>query len=101
QLFVGIMDLFLAELADHSHQPLRQNAVQRRNEVVGLDSHVEEAAQHVYHVVGVDGGEHQVSGQRGVNGNLRRLGVADFSHHDLVGIVTQNRAQAAGKGQSL
>src|ERR1035438_8246141 len=101
QLFDGIMDLFFAEFADHSHQPLRQNAVQRRNEVVGLDSHVEEAAQHVHHVVGVDGGEHQVAGERRVNGNLRRLGVANFAHHDLVGIVTQDGAQTAGKGQSL
>ena len=101
QLFDGIVDLFLAELADQPHQPLRQNAIQRRNEVVGLDAHVEEAAEHVHHVVGVHGGEHQVSGERGVDGDLRRFGVADFAHHDLVGIVTQNRAQAAGEGQAL
>ena len=46
-------------------------------------------------------GEHQVSGKRGVDGDLRGFGVADFAHHDLVGIVTQNRTQAAGKGQAL
>ena len=52
---------------------------------------------HVDHVVGVHRGEHQVAGERGVDGNLRRFGVADFAHHDLVGIVTQNRTQVRGR----
>ncbi len=56
---------------------------------------------HVDHVVGVHGGEHQVAGKRGVDGNLRRFGVADFAHHDLVGIVTQDRTQAASEGQAF
>ena len=54
----------LAVDADVPHQPLRQDAVERRDELVGLDAHVQEPAEHVEHVVGVDGGEHQVAGQR-------------------------------------
>ena len=88
-------------LADHPHQPLRQNAIQRRNEIVGLDAHVQEAADHVDHVVGVDGSENQVAGQRGVDGDLRCLRVADLAHHDLVRIVAQDGAQAAGERQPL
>ncbi len=41
------------------HQPLCQNAVQSRDKDVGLHAHVQEAPEHVDHVVGVDGSEHQ------------------------------------------
>ena len=54
---------------------------------------------HVDHVVGVDGRENQVTGQRRLDRDLRGLGVTDFADHDLVRIVTQNRTQPAGKRQ--
>src|SRR2546422_2573188 len=38
-------------------------SIERRNEVIRLDSHVEEPAQHVHHVVGVHGREHQMARQ--------------------------------------
>ena len=84
-----------------AHQALRQHAVERRHEVVGLDLHVEEAAEHVDHVVGVDGGEHQVAGERRLDRDLGGLRVADLAHHDLVGIVAQDRAQPAREGEPL
>src|SRR5580698_4732354 len=90
-----------ARVADQTHQPLRQNAVQRGNEVVRLDAHVQEASNHIDHVVGVDRSEDQVAGQRRLNRDLRRLRIADFANHDLVGIVSQNGSQPAGKGQPL
>src|SRR5579863_4015006 len=90
-----------AGFANQSHQPLCQNAVQCGDKVVRFDAHIEEAPDNVDHVVGVDGGENQVAGKRGLNRNLRSLGVANFVDHDLVRIVTQNGAQSAGKGQTL
>ena len=36
-----------------------------------------------------------------LNRDLRRLRVADFADHDLVGIVTQDRSQSTGKGKSF
>ncbi len=53
------------------------------------------------HVVGVDGGEHQVAGEGGVDGNLSGFLVADFADHDFVGVVAQDGPQAAGKRESL
>src|SRR6478609_11273291 len=87
--------------ADHSHQALGQYAVQRGNKVVRLHAHIQEASQHVHHVIGVDGGENQVTGKGGVDGNLRGFLVADFAHHDFVRIVTQDGTQAPGKRESL
>src|SRR6476646_4730223 len=88
-----------AVVADQAHQSLRQDAVERGDEVVGLHAHVQEASDHVHHVVGVYGGEHQVAGERRLDGDLRGFRIANFSHHDLVGIVAQNGAQPAGEGQ--
>ena len=65
-----------------AHQALGEDAVERGDEVISLDAHVEEAAEHVDHVVGVDGGEDQVAGERGVDGDLRGFLVADFADHD-------------------
>ncbi len=91
----------LAVLADPPHQPLRQHAVERRDELVGLDAHVQEPAEHVDDVVGVDGREHQVAGERRLNRDLRGFRVADFADHDLVGVVAQDRPQAARERQPL
>src|SRR5439155_6805004 len=51
-------------------------------------------------VVRVQRAEHQVSGQRGANRDLRRLEVANFTHHDDVRVLAQDVAQADGKGQA-
>ena len=95
------MHLLLATFADHAHQALGHDAVQGGNEVIGFDAHVDETADHVGHVVGVHRGEHQVAGERGIDGDLRGFLVADFADHDLVRVMAQNRTQAARKRQAL
>src|SRR5215469_3016888 len=39
--------------------------------------------------------------ERRLDGDLRRLRIADLPHHDLVRIVPQDRAQPAGKSEAL
>src|SRR5208283_3630264 len=90
-----------AGIANDPHQPLRQNAIQRRDKVVRLDAHVQEAPEHVHHVIGVDGGEHEVARQRRLDGDLGGFVVANFAHHDLVRVMTQDGTQTAGEGQTL
>src|SRR5262249_1105852 len=41
------------------------------------------------------------AGERRLNGDLRRLLVADFADHDFVWVVAQDGAQAAREGQAL
>ena len=79
QDFVGVRDVAYTVFADGADQTLGEDAVERGDEVVGFDAHVEEAAEDVDHVVGVNGGEDKVSGEGGVDGDLRRLLVADFA----------------------
>src|SRR5882724_409846 len=59
-----VMYFFAAMFADQSYEPLRQDAVEGRDEIVRVDTHVEKTAEHVDHIVGVHRGEHQVTGQR-------------------------------------
>src|SRR5208282_6477434 len=63
--------------------------------------HIQETANHIDYVVGVNRGKHQVSGQRRLDGDLRRLRVADFADHDFVRVMAQNRTQSAGERQSF
>src|SRR5213592_2764259 len=87
--------------ADEPHQPLRQDRVQRGDEAEQIDVHVHEAADHVEYVVRVDGGENEVSRERGLHGDIGRLRVAYLAHHDLVGIVPQDGAQPARESEAL
>ncbi len=45
--------------------------------------------------------EYEMAGERGLNGDLGGLGVANFTDHDFVGIVPQDGAQAASESQAL
>src|SRR5688500_1726097 len=58
-------------------------------------------AYDIEYAVCMNGDEYEVPGQRGLDGDLRRLGIADFTHHDLVRVVAQNRAQTPHKGESF
>src|SRR5215469_8110029 len=91
----------LAVGADDTHKTLGQDAVQRGDEVVRFDPHVDETPYHIGYVVGVNRRKDQVAGQRRLNGDLRRFLVADFADHDFVGVVAQNGTQPAGKRQAL
>ena len=41
-----------------------------------------------------------MAGERGLDRDLGRLAVADLADHDDVGVLAEDRAQAAGEGQA-
>src|SRR5216684_127995 len=100
--FLGRMFLRpLAVGADYADQALGHDAVERGHKVIRLDAHVDETADDVGDVVGVDGSEDQVAGERGLDGDLSGFLVADFADHDLVRVVAQDGAQTAGEGEAF
>ena len=90
----------LALGADHAHQALGEDGFERRGHEIRLDPHIHQPGHGAGGIVGVQRREDQVPGQRGLDGDLRRLVIADFADEDDVGVVTQNRPQAAGERQS-
>src|SRR5215472_4921406 len=91
----------LAIWANNAHQALGQDAVQRGDKVVWLNTHVHETANHVRHIVGVNSGKDEVAGESRLNGDLRGFLVADFANHDFVRVVAKNRSKASRKSEAL
>ena len=93
---VGV-DLFAALGADAPHQSLGQDRFHRGRDQKRRDPHVLEPRDRAGCVVRVQRAEHRVPGERGLDGDFRRLQVANLADQDLVGILPQNGPQAGGK----
>ena len=89
-----------AALADPPHEPLREDAAQDGGEEIGLDTHILKTGDRSRRVIGVERGEHQVARQGRMDGDLRRLEIADLADHDDVRILPDDGAQSAGERQS-
>ena len=90
----------LAVRAEHADEPLRDRGHERGRDQERLDAHVEQAGGDRRRVVGVDRREHEVSGERGVDRDLRGLDVSDLADHDDVGVLPDDRAQGRRKRQA-
>ena len=93
------MSGLLAQAAQGAHQPLRLEGAHGRGDHEGLDAHVDQTGDAADGVIGMQRGENQVTCERATDGDLHRLLVAHFPHHDHVRIAAQNAAQSGGKGQ--
>ena len=89
--------LFTAFAADATHQPLRQNGFDAGCNQERRNPHIFHARNRARRVVGVQGAEHQVTGQRSLHGNLRRFQIANLADQNGVRILPQDRSQARGK----
>ena len=88
-----------AGLAELAREALRDHAVDRRGDEVGLHAHVDEPHRRAGGVVGVQRREHEMAGQGGVDRHVRAVAVAHLSDHDHVGVGAQDRTQAGAEGQ--
>src|SRR5439155_498669 len=68
----GLVLLF-AMRAEHANEPLREDADDRRTQEERLDAHVDHAREGAGRIVGVDRGEHEVTGERCVDRDLDGL----------------------------
>src|ERR1700730_7436753 len=87
------VDRLLALLAQLAGEPLGEDEVHRGGHQERLDAHVEQAGDGAWRVVGVQRGEHQVAGERGLDPDLGGLEVADLADHDDVRVLAQEAAQ--------
>jgi len=84
----------LAVHTNLANQTLRLNQLHRSRDQERLDPHVEQTGDGGRRIVGVQRGQHQVAGERRLDGDLGRFEVANLADHDDVGILPQKRAQS-------
>ena len=90
----------LAVGADLPQQTLAHHAPQGAGHQPRLHAHVLEPVYGGHGVVGVQSGEHQMTGDGGPHGDGGRLAVPDLTHGDDVRVLTQDGSQAAGEGHA-
>jgi hypothetical protein len=88
-----------ARRARPAHQPLGDDERERGGDEERLDAHVDQAGHGGDGVVGVQGRQHQVTGEGRLQRELGGLLVADLADEDDVGVLAQDRAQPPGERQ--
>ena len=86
--------------AQPADQALGDDQLDGRGHEERFHAHVHQARVGAGGVVGVDGAEDEVAGERGADGDLGGVEVADFTDHDDVGVLAQHVAQGAGEGEA-
>ena len=87
-------------LADATDETLGREEVEGRGDVEGLEAHVDQTGDRGGAVVGVQRGEHEVTGERGLDGDAARLDVPNLTDHDDVRILPQERLERLGEGHA-
>ena len=84
---------FFLAVAEFAHEALRHIGAARVYDVVGAHAHGDEARNRTGGVVGVKGGDHEVTGEGRLEGDGCCFVVADFADHDDIRILPQERTE--------
>src|SRR3546814_2582485 len=88
------LDGFAAIVAKFAHKALRKDGAEGRGQKKRLHFQIFKARYRADRIIGVDGREDEVAGERGLPRDVGGLAIADFTDHHAVRILAQNRAQA-------
>ena len=84
---------FFAICANPTNQPLSENTVQRRGDQIGFNADVYQPRDTPRRIIRMQRGQNQMSGQSGLNRDACGFLVADFTNHDDVGVLSEQRPQ--------
>ena len=99
EVFAIVAHGFTAFFAETPDETLGEEGADGGGDEEWFHAHVDETGDPRDSVVGVEGGENEVAGERGADGDFGGFQVAHFPDHDDVRIGAENRAQAGGEGQ--
>ena len=99
QFVRGRLILNFAVGANHANQPLRHHRLQRRRNQKRLCAHVRHAPQRFNRVIGMDGRQHHMPRETGLQTDIQRFRVAHFAHQHHVRVLPQKRAHDARERQ--
>ena len=94
------LDRLGAVFADPPYQALGADEMDRGRDQERLDAHVHETGYGFGRAIGVQGGQNQVAGEGGFDGNFGGFKVADFADQNDIWILPQEGAQGRGKIQA-
>ena len=94
----GGLEVLAAVQAHPADQPLGQHSGDRRGHEEVLDPHVQQPVQCRRGVGRVQRGQYEVSGQSGLDGDSRGVGVADLADEDHIRVLPQDGLETAGEG---
>ena len=86
-----------AVAADPAHEPLPDDADDRRRDQERFDPEIQEPLECAGGVGTVQRGEHEVSRERRLDPDTRRLHIAHLADEDDVGVLAEDRPQTAGE----
>ena len=88
-------------MTDLSNQSLSDDRFDGRGQQEAFHAEVGESQHGAGCVIGMQRREHEVTGQRCLNRDLRGLEVSNLTDEDDVGVLTQERTQQRREGQIL
>ena len=92
--------LHLAAIAQDAHEPLGDHGAQRRFQQKASTPRSSRRGIAAAADLGVQRRQHEMAGQRRVNGDIRGLGVAHFADHDDVWILANEGAHRGGESEA-
>ena len=82
------------ELADLTHQTLCHDTYHRVGDQIRCHAHIRQTDNGRNGIVGMQGGNYQVSGDCRTHGNFSRFCVTGFTDHDNIRILTHQRTES-------
>ena len=98
-VFGGMVRLF-ALGAQSPDQALCHNPFDGARDEEWFDSHVDNPSEGTSGIIRVEGAEHRVTGEGGLDGILCGFRIADFTDEDNVGVMAEDASQGGGKRQT-
>ena len=89
-----------ASFAVRTNEALSHDTIERARQKIRLEAHVQKSCHRTGSIVRVQGGKDEVTRQRRLHSDSRRLFVANLAHHDDVGVLAKNASQGAPERQT-
>ena len=97
---MGIDGTFLLTIGTQTtHQTLGNDAHCRVGDQIALHTHIQQTGNGRSGIIGMQGADHQVAGNRSLDGDGCGFAVTNLTDHDNIRVLTKDGTKAVGEGQ--
>ena len=90
-LRIDVLCWSLAFITQHSNESLRHDCLNGTRHQEWLDSHINQTRDRRGRIIGVQGGEDQVTSKGGLDGDIADLSIANLTDQNHIGSLTEHR----------